>query len=69
MGKVGDRLIILLDLTRILSAGARCAGGGEMPNIDLLGRKLQSSDAEERREAAVDLGRVGHAAVPFCSAP
>lgn len=36
-----------------------------MPNIDLLGRKLQSSDAEERREAAIDLGRVGRAAVPL----
>jgi len=36
-----------------------------MPNIDLLGRKLQSSDAEERREAAVDLGRAGRAAVPL----
>jgi HEAT repeat protein len=36
-----------------------------MPNIDLLGRKLQSSDAEERREAAVDLGRAGADAVPL----
>lgn len=36
-----------------------------MPNIDLLGRKLQSRDAEERREAAVDLGRIGRAAVPL----
>jgi HEAT repeat protein len=36
-----------------------------MPNIDLLGRKLQSSDAEERREAAIDLGRAGADAVPL----
>jgi HEAT repeat protein len=36
-----------------------------MSNIDLMGRKLQSSDAEERREAAVDLGRSGRDAVPF----
>ncbi len=27
-----------------------------MPDIEMLGRKLESSDAEERREAAVDLG-------------
>lgn len=40
-----------------------------MPNegarIDLLGRKLSSGDAEERREAALDLGRLGHEAVPL----
>ncbi len=36
-----------------------------MPNLDLLGRKLQSRDAEERREAAIDLGRAGRAAVPL----
>jgi HEAT repeat protein len=35
-----------------------------MPNIDALGRKLQSDDAEERREAAVALGLAGPAAVP-----
>ncbi len=36
-----------------------------MPNLDLLGRKLQSSDAEDRREATVVLGRAGRAAVPL----
>jgi len=36
-----------------------------MPNLEFLGKKLQSSDAEERREAAVDLGRAGHDAVPL----
>lgn len=36
-----------------------------MANIEYLGRKLQSSDAEERREAAVDLGRAGRQAAPF----
>jgi HEAT repeat protein len=36
-----------------------------MPNLDLLGRKLQSSDAEDRREATVALGRAGGAAVPL----
>jgi HEAT repeat protein len=36
-----------------------------MPDIEMLGRKLESTDAEERREAAVDLGRVGQAAVPL----
>ncbi len=36
-----------------------------MPDIESLGRKLHSSDAEERREAAVDLGRAGRPAVPF----
>ncbi len=36
-----------------------------MPNIDLLSRKLQSADAEERREAVVDLGRAGRAALPL----
>ncbi len=30
-----------------------------MPNIDILGKKLESSDAEERREAVVDLSRAG----------
>ena len=35
-----------------------------MPDIEELGRKLQSSDAEERREAAVDLGQSGPTAVP-----
>jgi HEAT repeat protein len=36
-----------------------------MPDIDELGRKLLSDDAEERREAAVDLGAAGRAAVPL----
>jgi HEAT repeat protein len=36
-----------------------------MPDIELLGRKLESCDAEERREAAIDLGRSGSRAVPF----
>jgi HEAT repeat protein len=36
-----------------------------MPHIELLGRKLQSRDAEERREAAVDLGRAGRDGVPL----
>ncbi len=36
-----------------------------MPDIESLGRKLRSSDAEERREAAVDLGRAGHRGVPL----
>lgn len=36
-----------------------------MPDIELLGRKLKSDDAEERREAAVDLGRAGREALPF----
>jgi HEAT repeat protein len=36
-----------------------------MPDIESLGRKLESTDAEERREAAVDLGREGQAAVPL----
>ncbi len=35
-----------------------------MPDIDALGRTLQSSDAEERREAALALGRAGRRAVP-----
>jgi len=39
--------------------------GNEQANIDLLGGKLQSPDAEERREAAVDLGRAGSAAAPL----
>ncbi len=33
-----------------------------MVNLEYLGRKLQSSDAEERREAVVDLGRSGREA-------
>ena len=37
--------------------------GNERQRIDLLGRKLQSSDPEERREAAIDLGRMGLEAV------
>ena len=66
MGKVGDRLIILLDITRILSQQERSAlAEAGMPDLELLGRKLESSDAEERREAAVDLGRSGGRAVPF----
>jgi HEAT repeat protein len=36
-----------------------------MPNLDFLGKKLQSSDAEERREAAIDLGRAGRDAAPL----
>ena len=36
-----------------------------MPNLEFLGKKLQSSDAEERREAAVDLGRSGRDAAPL----
>ncbi len=36
-----------------------------MPDTEALGRKLRSSDAEERREAAVDLGRAGRRAVPL----
>ncbi len=36
-----------------------------MPDIETLGRKLESSDAEERREAAVDLTRAGTSAVPL----
>ncbi len=36
-----------------------------MPDIESLSRKLQSSDAEDRREAAVDLGRAGRKAVPL----
>lgn len=35
-----------------------------MPDIELLARKLGSNEAEERREAAVDLGRSGRRAVP-----
>ena len=35
-----------------------------MPDLDALIRKLDSGDAEERREAAVDLGRAGAEAVP-----
>lgn len=36
----------------------------ERARIDLLGKKLASSDPEERREAAVDLGRAGREAIP-----
>jgi len=36
-----------------------------MPDIELLGRKLRSEDAEDRREAAIDLGRSGRTAVPL----
>lgn len=36
-----------------------------MRDIEALGTKLQSFDAEERREAAVDLGRAGGQAVPL----
>ncbi|MGE5809570.1 MAG: HEAT repeat domain-containing protein, partial [Nitrospirota bacterium] len=36
-----------------------------MANLEDLGRRLESSDAEERREAAVDLGRRGAEAVPL----
>ena len=36
-----------------------------MRDIEALGNKLQSSDAEERREAAVDLGRAGRPAIPL----
>jgi HEAT repeat protein len=36
-----------------------------MDNIDFSRRKLQSSDAEERREAAVDLSRAGRKAMPL----
>lgn len=36
-----------------------------MPDQEFLGKKLQSADAEERREAVIDLGRSGAAAVPL----
>jgi HEAT repeat protein len=36
-----------------------------MATLEHLKRKLESSDTEERREAAVDLGRSGRAAVPL----
>ena len=36
-----------------------------MPDIDALEKKLESRDAEERREAAIDLGRRGGEAVPL----
>jgi HEAT repeat protein len=36
-----------------------------MSEVEMLGKKLRSSDAEERREAAVDLGRSGREAVPL----
>jgi HEAT repeat protein len=36
-----------------------------MPDIEALGKKLDSSDVEERREAAVELGRAGGDAAPL----
>jgi HEAT repeat protein len=36
-----------------------------MPDIEVLGKKLQSSDAEERREATVALGNEGAQAAPL----
>ena len=36
-----------------------------MPALEDLARKLASSDPEERREAAVDLGRLGREALPL----
>lgn len=39
--------------------------GNDKARIDMLGRKLRSSDAEERREAAIDLSRAGRKAVPL----
>ncbi len=36
-----------------------------MPDQEFLGKKLQSADAEERREAVIDLGRMGSGAVPL----
>lgn len=36
-----------------------------MPNLEELADKLASSEAEERREAAVDLGRIGREALPL----
>lgn len=36
-----------------------------MASLEPLKKKLESADAEERREAAVDLGRAGRPAVPF----
>ncbi|MGE5173317.1 MAG: HEAT repeat domain-containing protein [Betaproteobacteria bacterium] len=36
-----------------------------MPDIEMLGKRLKSNDAEERREAAVELCRVGRDAVPL----
>jgi len=36
-----------------------------MPDLEFLGKKLQSADGEERREAVVDLGRSGAGAVPL----
>lgn len=39
--------------------------GNEQARIDLLGKKLSSSDAEERRESVIDLGRLGRAAAPL----
>jgi HEAT repeat protein len=36
-----------------------------MSTLELLDKKLQSSDAEERREAAVDLSRAGRGSIPL----
>jgi len=36
-----------------------------MSTLEHLSRKLESRDAEERREAAVDLGRAGRGAIPL----
>lgn len=37
----------------------------EKATIELLGKKLESSNAEERREATINLGRAGSSAVPL----
>jgi HEAT repeat protein len=39
--------------------------GNEKANIKLLEKRLASSNAEERREATIELGRAGNAAVPL----
>jgi len=39
--------------------------GNEKTNIELLGKKLASNNAEERREATIALGRAGSSAVPL----
>ncbi len=36
-----------------------------MSTLEEIGRKLESSDAEERREATVDLGRMGRDSIPL----
>jgi HEAT repeat protein len=36
-----------------------------MADFELLAGKLKSADAEERREAAIDLGRSGRKAAPL----